>query len=378
MNELAINVEYLLLTRKCVIVPGLGSFTTRSFASQWLEEEDLFLPPVRHVRFNPDIFQDSDEVFLRSIMQIYNVSAEEAAKRCQQMVSEFHKALVIEGSVDFGSIGLFSLEDDAEIVMSPYECGVVSPEYYGLDALHFPLLANLPEEEKELTEDIVNVNSTSSNADEQKNNKPLTENINVVLPKPRTYVADSKHIIIRLNRAFVHYTMVTAACIALFFLLSPQNCKEDYVGTCQATTNVVLKTASDITKNNESIKKEKIVTTNVIDTLKEETDTLSNDVTNQPATEVKVVEKSIDDKVLVLNELRGNYSIVLASAISLKNAERFINRLQELEVNAIIYDNGKMLRVLVDGFATQSDAYNVNNYLHSLGNDFHSSWVMKN
>ena len=145
MNDLAINIEYLLLTRNSVIVPGLGAFTTRTFASQWLEEEEIFLPPVRHIRFNADVFQDPDEIFLHSLIQIYSVSEEEAQSICDQMVSEFHKTLVTEGSVDFGSIGLFTLEDDAEITMSPYECGVTSPDYYGLDTLHFPLLSSLPD-----------------------------------------------------------------------------------------------------------------------------------------------------------------------------------------------------------------------------------------
>lgn len=412
MNDLAINIEYLLLTRNSVIVPGLGAFTTRTFASQWLEEEEIFLPPVRHIRFNADVFQDPDEIFLHSLIQIYSVSEEEAQSICDQMVSEFHKTLVTEGSVDFGSIGLFTLEDDAEITMSPYECGVTSPDYYGLDTLHFPLLSSLP--------DLDDTNVVTENT--KQDSVDLTENAilhqkedtvesqapskGIILPKGRTYVADSKHIVIRLNRAFVHYSMVTAASILLFFLLSP-NVMNNQAATevKEATTNIIFQGSTSKGQSKGSNKcvniqlsqNEKLQNT-ADDSLKfsaasNETtaknesslSVVSSDADNSSLSasipdETKVVEKSaVDGEVsTTLNELRGSYSIVLASAVSKKNAKAFVERLQEKDVHAIIYDNGKMLRVVIDGFASQADAYNVNNYLHNLDKDLSSTWVMKN
>lgn len=398
MNELAINIEYLLLTRNCVIVPGLGSFTTRNFASQWLDEEELFLPPVRHVRFNSDIFFDTDDVFVQSLAQIYNLSSEAASEYCKRMVTEFHKELLSDGSVDFGSIGLFTLLDDAEIVMSPYECGVTSPDYYGLDSLHFPMFDHVVEDLADESTETLTTAPSDEDCIDHKEDKKAEHGKNIILPKPRTYVADSKHIIIRLNRAFVHYTMVAAASVVLFFLLSPVH-EGVSADSCQASSNMIFTEkptksgidvkpvvnkeekladlVSDTLKAVEKIVADELVTT--ADSAKISTDnSLTYSKDEKVAENVESTVQANKDKSLVLTELRGAYSIVLASAISQKNAVSFVNHLQEIEVNAIIYDNGKMLRVLIDGFASQADAYNMNNYLHNLDKSLSSSWVMKN
>lgn len=405
MNDLAITIEYLLLGRNSVIVPGLGAFTTRTFASQWLEDEEVFLPPVRHIRFNADVFQDPEEFFLNALSEIYGLTPEEAQQRCEEMVSDFHKALVTEGTIDFGSIGLFTLEDDAEIIMSPYECGVTSPDYYGLDTMHFPLLANLPANEA----NSLAGGGTAHAVKAEDNTQPSqTANVgneedaqrNIVLPKERTYVADSKHIIIRLNRAFVHYTMVTAASVLLFFLLSPNVMDRDAASQVNlATTNVLLNTSKNTDKKLEVPK--------VANVRKEsETQLLAVDSTSLvPANETESLTSSsrdegieivVEDNVLkvipsvksedkeevnnsqIFNKLQGQFSIVLASSITQKNAEAFVEHLRSRDIHAIIYDNGKMLRVVIDGFASQADAYNVNNYLHKLDKDLSSTWVMKN
>lgn len=374
MNDLAIIIEYMLLSRNCVIVPGLGAFTTRTFASQWLEEEDTFLPPVRHIRFNTDVFQDHNDIFLHALEQIYNLDFEGAKKLCTEMVSNFHKSLVIDDTVDFGSIGLFSLEDDAEITMSPYECGVISPEYYGLDSFHFPLLKNLPEEESVVETCHSTEPLNHSDVEDVSSNKSDSALKSVSLPT-RTYVADDKHIIIRLNRTFVHYTMVAAASVLLFFLLSP-SVNNKYVSkqVNEATTNVLLNASSKthLEKANESIVNEMEVAPEILENII---------VAESHDIEDSSVELSVEveqNNQLIQNELHGNYSIVLASAVSQRNAKAFVERLEKNDVHAIIYDNGKMLRVLIDGFVSQSDAYNVNNYLHKLDKELSSTWVMQN
>lgn len=392
MNELAINIEYLLLTRNCVVVPGLGAFTTRVFASQWLEDEEIFLPPVRHIRFNADIFQDPEEVFVHSLADIYSTTMEEAQAECDKLVASFHKALVTEGTVDFGSIGLFTLEDDAEITMSPYECGVTSPDYYGLDTLHFPLLASLPEEMAEPEEtstmtDQTPVKKAAEVAASEPSAEEQSSTVHVKLPEPRVYVADDKHIIIRLNRAFVRYTMVAAASVLLFFLLGPSvKDHEAAQGVNEATTNVLLPTAKPAVKSEKKVvakEAEQIKVQPVV----QDSMTIVAPVEVAPVAEVKPAEevsKTVEEKVQqtgdnsqVISQLRGSYSIVLASQVSLKNAKAFVQRLEEKDVHAIIFDNGKMLRVVIDGFATQAEAYNVNSYLHNIDKELGSTWVMK-
>lgn len=411
VNDLALNIEYLLLARDSVVVPGLGAFTTRTYASQWLEDEEVLLPPVRHIRFNADIFQDPEEVFLHSLADIYGLTEEEAQARCKAMVDDFHRSLVTEGTVDFGSIGLFNLEDDAEITMSPYECGITSPDYYGLDAVHIPLLENLPIEEEDMqendaegiqlaTKDLHSDDKTSSaeNASVEMDSERVKS---MIMPKSRTYVADDKHIIIRLNRSFVHYTMVAVASVLLFFLLGPATATQESAGTKQeATTNVIFPAkGAQSTESGKSVSAESHVK---VDQKDAKTDAepvgvleeaVSQKTDAEGSSDAKIVTETASQKVengakvtlststdnnQVFNELRGNYSIVLASAVSKKNAQSFVERLQSRDVHAIVYDNGKILRVVIDGFASQADAYNMNNYLHNLDKELSSTWVMKN
>lgn len=397
MNELALNIEYLLLSRNCVIVPGLGAFTTRTFASQWLDDEEVFLPPVRHIRFNADLFQDPEEIFVRSIAQIYEFSVEEAQKRCESMVAEFHKTLVIEGTVDFGSIGLFTLEDDAEITMSPYECGVTSPDYYGLDALHFPLLINQPEETIDMTESSMDESSDNISASQNQGQETATDEHEpsprtIILPKGKTYVADSKHIIIRLNRAMVHYTMIAAACIILFFLLSPVINSDKIVSeVTEATTNVLFGSRkNDVSQPQLQVQEaeektqEQTVQPSVQDVAAEEEKADEplpgnpSDVNPEEVNEVKEPIQEVVDNTQIFNSLRGTHCIVLASAVSKANAKAFVESLEARDIHAIIYNNGKMIRVVIDGFSSEADAYNMNSYLHNLDKTLSSTWIMKN
>ena len=149
MNILAKNIEYVLLSHNCVIVPSLGSFSTSLTPARWIEGERLFLPPVRSVHFDARVNFDPKSVFVHSLASTYHLSFEEADARCREMLEDFHRTMVTEGSVDFGSIGVFTLEEDMQITMASCECGIITPDFYGLDALHFMRLADRKKEEED-------------------------------------------------------------------------------------------------------------------------------------------------------------------------------------------------------------------------------------
>ena len=71
------------------------------------------------------------------------------------------------------------------------------------------------------------------------------------------------------------------------------------------------------------------------------------------------------------------YCIVLASDVSQKNAEAFVERLQKKGLEHVSIMQGKIRRVVIDGFATENEAYNRNAEIHRMGGDFAYSWVMK-
>lgn len=230
MIALAAHIEYLLLNRQSVIVPSLGEFSTQNTPARWIACENLFLPPIRNVHFDASRQQDPEAIFLQSLAEINHFGPAESLEYCERLVADFHKQLITEGSVDFGSIGVFTLEDDAEIVMASCECGVTTPNYYGLDALNFVPLCQLQaidmEEKPNITITATTVSEPAAKAETE--NIPTQPTMLEVEGRIRNNVqsssvlsSDDSHIVIRIRKSTLHYAMAVAASILLFFVLQP-------------------------------------------------------------------------------------------------------------------------------------------------------------
>ena len=73
----------------------------------------------------------------------------------------------------------------------------------------------------------------------------------------------------------------------------------------------------------------------------------------------------------------GNYCIVLASNVSKKNANNYVDILKGRGItNARVYNNGKMNRVIIDGFSNEEEAVEMNTELHHTNREYASTWVM--
>ena len=55
MIELARHIEILLLENDCVIIPDFGGFIAHYQPARYIKEENLYLPPVRTIGFNPQL-----------------------------------------------------------------------------------------------------------------------------------------------------------------------------------------------------------------------------------------------------------------------------------------------------------------------------------
>ena len=71
------------------------------------------------------------------------------------------------------------------------------------------------------------------------------------------------------------------------------------------------------------------------------------------------------------------YAVVLASAVSLSNAERYVTDLNKKGIQAVIRSNGNMNRVLVPGFASKDKAAEYASMLRTKDAEFESVWVLK-
>lgn len=422
MNNLATNIEYLLLSRNCVIVPSLGAFCATDTPARWISDEDVFLPPVRHINFDASIQSDPEDFFVRSLAEIYNWTTDVARKRCQKTVEDFHKTLISEGTVDFGSIGVFTLEDDAEITMASCECGVITPDYYGLDTLHF---THISEEDRVsitqktimeiIPEQIVsdNTHNVSTAQVSTKSNAAAASNNN----------SDDDHYTIRISKSAVNYAMAIAATIALFFIMRPTTVSNN-VEYQQMARPVMFLQPEMIKQDNSTAVLETLDADNQLD---QESDELLDgaliDVTDElmeeesldntqevvaetpkaePAPAVEKTPAKVEVKTPVKVEAKAparvevkapvakaepkapavaasanssSYCIVLASGVSKANAEVFIGKLAKDNIKATLLE-GELRRVVIDGFATYEAAHQHMATLKATGNCM-DAWVLK-
>ena len=85
--EISRHIEILLLSNDCVIVPGLGGFMAHHIDSRYEEDENLFLPPLRTLGFNPQL-KINDSLLAQSYVEAYDISYPEALRRIEDEVNE--------------------------------------------------------------------------------------------------------------------------------------------------------------------------------------------------------------------------------------------------------------------------------------------------
>lgn len=354
MNELAKHIEHLLLDNDCVVVPQFGGFVTQQIAAERIEDEGLFLPPMRTVRFNPDL-QTNDGLLVRSLMRTYRIEESEAKRMLHTLVLDLRQALLENATCDFGSLGMFTQNEDGEVSFAPCQAGAVCPAFYGLDALQFPLLQTLPA----VTAEVVQA--------EEK--KPFIHK-------------DEQHITIRINRRLVNYLTATVAAVVLFFMFSTPAQNTDMEPTDASPATAALYIPQILPDEPAA----SVPMAGTADETAPETDgntavSGTSQIENQP--EINVGDKQADDisattDAIVSATEENLYCVVIASSITEKNAQAYVNSLIKRGFQgAEVYKKGKMVRVIFSGYRTENEAYTKMNALRRGNSEFETAWVYK-
>ena len=138
--ELERHIEILLLDNDCVIVPGLGGFTAHHVEARYDESDDVFLPPLRTLGFNP-LLKINDSLLVQSYVEAYDISYPEALRRIEGEVEELRQRLGNDGYYEMTDIGMLEVNEDGNIVFTPCEAGILTPGLYGLSSFEMPPLA---------------------------------------------------------------------------------------------------------------------------------------------------------------------------------------------------------------------------------------------
>lgn len=119
MNDLALHIEYLLLSHDCVIVPGLGAFLAHSAGAYADSETGAIYPPSRSLGFNADLTHN-DGLLAGSVARRGRISIDAALAEVERTVASFLRQLAEARCLPVGEIGELSIApDNGTLIFSP-------------------------------------------------------------------------------------------------------------------------------------------------------------------------------------------------------------------------------------------------------------------
>lgn len=336
MIELDRHIEILLLDNDCVIVPGLGGFMTHHVEAHYDADDQMFLPPLRTLGFNPQLTMN-DSLLVQSYIEAYDISYPEALRRIESEVEELKQHIGTAGYYELNDIGRLSLNEEGKYLFSPCEAGILTPELYGLSSFEMKAVekAVAIEEEKQETEE-----TTST----------------IVSLTPEEEEDDDRAFVVKMS--WIRNTVAIAAAVLAFFLMTTPVSNSDSTQVNMGGLNnplLVQKPHKPVVKPDTTLK---IVPDTTI-AQKAVAEVKKDSVTAQPEAEKK------------------GYCIVLASHVSMKNAQSFVDELHKRGfTEAEIFVRNNVTRVVCGQFETQNAAYNRLNHIRD-NKGFEEAWVLK-
>lgn len=375
MIELARHIEILLLENDCVIIPDFGGFIAHYQPARYVKEENLYLPPVRTIGFNPQL-TINDGLLVQSYMQAYHTDFPDATRMIEKEVIELKEKLYKEGCTEIHGIGTLHYNIHNSYEFHPNEDGVMSPALYGLSSFSINGLDKV----------VATVASTRE-----------------LLPKP-----ERRKRAIRFHRQWIGNAVAVAAAVVLFFFLSVpvENTyvdKGNYAslgtdGLFEAIRSQSLATTlvaapakpqqprknnqgKTTTKNNQNTLKP--VAVKIEKVAKAEEAPASNTVLASSATELpaKAASKPATTKVPPQKEVtptqkKIKYCIIVSSLATANDAQQTLKEYKQkgYAEAAIIEGNGRY-RLSLCSFADKTAAYKKLNELKQ-SDTFKNAWVL--
>jgi len=326
--ELDKHLELLLLSNDCVIVPGLGGFVAHHIDACYDEEEELMLPPRRALGFNPQL-AINDSLLVQSYIEAYDISYPEALRRIEGEVEELKQEIVQNECFEMNGIGTFSLNEEGHYEFEPCEAGLLTPSLYGLGCLNIPLLAE-----------------TKVEGEETEKHK-----VNNVIEK-----------VIAVAVAVVCFFLISSPVSNSYVIEAPQQSAVFNMSSendTDMTMRVVASVDSTLSSHQDSVKKMSIP----LDSTTVKSTTETNEVNSQPVLKQKPSH---------------SYVIVLASEITRRNANAYVERLQQKGFDeARMSICNKMVRVVYGSYTTAEEAREALRSLRTTSSVFKEGWVHK-
>lgn len=339
---MAKHIETLVWQHECVLVPQFGGFVTQVQSAYLTEGDGVFMPPARTVGFN-DKLLGNDGILVRSYMQVHGLQEAEAKRLLQTDILDMREQLLRQGKYGLGRLGELTQDEDGEIHFTPHNSWA-APEFFGLEALDFPVL-----DEPAVAENIPTGPAAAQDVPE--------------------------HITLRINRKALHTVLSVAAAVLLFFMVStPVN--TNFWNKNQALLAQDILTSALKFMPRMETRQTPTAETGHLPSATEAPATVMPAETEAPAPSPADQPASATASETT-PETTQEFAVVIASAIPEQNALDYVAHLQKRGIEgASIYKHGAMVRVLFRGFADESEARRKMQALQAAP-EFRGAWILQ-
>lgn len=359
MNELQRHIEILLLNNDCVIVPGLGGFMAHHIEARFDEEDNAFVPPLRTLGFNQNLTMN-DSLLVQSYIECYDISYPEALRRIESEVEELKQHLQAEGTYELNDIGVLTLNAEGNLEFQPCEAGILTPSLYGFGTF-------------EMTPLVKTETATDDTHEEQ---APAVEEPQGADDGDGT--PDEPTIVIKMK--WLRHAVAVAAAVATFFMIGTpvSNSNIDQQNTTQQSSIIpIAAQATTNTPDAETVGEEAEPTNGEAEGKTPEADTAGETAIQESASAESHIQESAsaESPAAVVADA---YCIVLASQVSQKNADTFVELLANNGFRQARITNRKFRRVVYGNYNSKEEAVSQLRQLRSQDKKlFGEGWVMK-
>lgn len=130
MNMIVDHIEYLLRKHDCVIVPGWGAFIAQYSSAKLDEHSGVAMPPRRSVVYNGAL-TFSDGLLENSVMRKDCCSYSVASAKVRDCVDLMWHQLDTDRMLNFGKLGKFEKNDENQVVFMPFESQNMPTDCFG-------------------------------------------------------------------------------------------------------------------------------------------------------------------------------------------------------------------------------------------------------
>jgi hypothetical protein len=357
--ELERHIEILLLNNDCVIVPDLGGFMAHYSEAHYDDRDQMFLPPMRTLGFNPAL-KMNDSLLAQSYIEAYDISYPEAILRIEDEVSELRQHIENEGSYELNDLGILKMNEYGNYEFEPCEAGILTPTLYGLSTVEMEPLANMTSSFVEAKTRPIKVESILENDAKETVHEEKAQEVEM----SSSYFKDDNDDKVHIPVSVLRNIMAAAIAIFGFFLISTplNNGSSKEMSMLNFDTETLTRILPKATiQGNAEVKGMKASEVHNDAVVKYDNETTDN--INKETVSVER-EKTVP-----------YYTLVLASQVSKKNASLYVEKLHKAGFNeAKIFTSHSSTRVIFNRYKTEAEAYNALREMREY-TEFHEAWV---